>query len=802
MFSKLKLRAALVATVALVSLVSSAPAAHAGDAHFEGISEDGGVAVFSTEDKLVPGDADIKRDVYVRAFEAGFGYVTREASIGPTGGNDAFAAQFLAIDPGGERVFFSTNERLTAEDKDSATDIYARDLSQNETQLVSAGSASCAASGCGNANIDVGPVSGGVVDDGNDVYFVSSERLSPQDTDESPDVYVRDLGAETTTLVSTAGSPCSGSCGAGAKQAVFQAASADGAKAIFTTSESLVSADTDSESDLYEHDLGSGETKLVSTPGAGPGACPVGLSCEPSNSGISADGSHVFFETNERISAQDSDQSQDVYEWSGGSASLVSRGSTGGNGAANALFEGSSADGDEVFFATAEQLVAADTDSAQDVYVRRGGSSTELVSAGDPSCAALSCGNGSSPALLQWVSADGSLAVLSTAEALTAADGDARADVYSRVLPGGPTTLVSAPGPTCTDPLCGDAERNASFSGASADGSHLLFVTAEALAPPATADPSAPGDRDEQVDVYDRGGGTTTLISAGQLTGSGPFTGNGPFDAQLQGVSADGSVDFFVSKEQLTGEDGDAFEDVYMRSGGGTLLVSRGNDVELEAELAPPGPLLIGTTPESPGSSTTPKIYGTEPVDSRVKLYASGDCSGEAVATGSAAALNGAGIPVSVTPGSRTTFRAVAEANGFVSPCSGEVTYRQREEEPPLEEGSGSGGGGIPARLVPKTQEPGPLVRISYAIPQTRITFGPAAKTRIRRPVFRFTDETGQLGTSFICKVDRDRWKPCGSPFQLKKLRFGKHTFQVKGMNEGGGWEPKPIKRGFKVVAR
>ncbi len=802
MFAKQKLRATLAALAAISALAFAAPAAYSADAHYEGISADGGVAVFSTTDKLVAGDTDVQRDVYVRDFEEGFGYVTREASLGPTGGNDAFAAQFLAIDPLGEKVFFSTRERLAAADKDTATDIYVRDLESNTTTLVSAGSAACASSGCGNGDVDAGAVDGGVVDGGNEVFFISGEKLTPGDNDESADVYMRDLAAGTTTLVSVAGSPCSGTCGSGAKPAFFQGASEGGSEAIFTTAESLAGTDADTEADLYERNLSSGETKLVSTPGTCPvvptPAPPHELDCTPANSGISADGSHVFFETNERISAGDGDDAQDVYDWSGGIASLVSTGPAGGDGTANALFEGSSADGSEVFFATGEKLLAADTDSVQDIYVRRDGSSTELVSAGDPSCAVSSCGNGSSPALLQWISADGSIAVLGTAEPLTAEDGDAKADVYSRALPGGPTALVSRPGPTCTDPACGDGNHDASFSGASADGSHIFFVTAEALAPPAAGDPTGPGDRDERTDAYGRSGGVTSLVSAGQLTGSGPYSGNGAFDAQLQGASDDGAANFIVTKEQLTAEDSDVGDDVYMRAGGGTLLVSRANDAALEAELAPPGPMLEGTDPESPDAATSIRVFGTEPVEgATIKLYSTANCTGEPVATGTAAQLEAPGIHVLVGLESATTFRAIAESEGFVSPCSGEVFYRQWDEEF-FEEGGGGGG------LHPLPKAPaglGPLIPIPHEVPQTRITFGPAFKTRLHRPVFRFTDATGQQDTTFICKLDRKAWKSCSSPLKLPKVSLGKHLLRVKGVNAVGAWEANPTKRAFKLVA-
>lgn len=794
MSTKLKLRAAVLAVIALCATVFAAPVAHAADARYEGISEAGGVAVFSTTDKLVSGDTDNQRDVYARDFEEGLGYVTRAVSLGPTGGNDAYAAQFLAIDPAGEEIFFSTRERLTSDDKDSAEDIYVRDLGESTTGLVSVGAASCAASGCGNANVDASAAAEGIVDGGDRVFFVSSERLAAADSDASPDVYLRDREADTTLLVSAAGSPCAGSCGSGAQPVVFQGASVDGTKAIFTTVESLFAADSDAATDLYERELNSSETKLVSTPGSGSEPCPAGKKCEPVNSHIARSGAHVFFETIERIAASDSDASQDVYDWSAGTANVASVAPASGNGIANALYKGSSADGSRVFFSTVEALLGSDTDSAEDVYVRSAGVSTELVSAGDPSCAGSNCGNGSAPASLEWVSADGSMAILSTAEALTAGDGDGQADVYSRALPGGPTVLVSRPGMTCTDPECGDGDHSSGFAGSSADGTHLFFVTDEALVPPVSGDPSGQGDADEQTDVYERSGGTTTLVSLGQPNEVGTYRGNEAMPAQLRAASAEGTHAFFTTDEQLTEADPDGDEDLYMRSEGVTRLVSRGNDSELEAELAPPGPVLVGTDPESPDPSTSPRVFGFEPVEALIKLYPTADCSGEPVATGSAEELEEPGIEVTVAAGSTTTFRATAEAGGFISSCSGVVTYTQN--------GSGSSsGGGVVSKPSKKVESSGliPIV-FSYETPQTRITFGPASKTRMRRPVFRFTDSTGQPGTKFTCRVDRQRWQSCGSPIKLQKLSRGKHVFRVKGVNAVGVWQEKPTKRSFKLV--
>jgi Tol biopolymer transport system component len=780
-----------VSLAALLALLAIAPAARAEDARYEGISADGSVAFFSTRDKLVPGDTDTRRDIYARSYDEGVGgYVTREVSFGPTGGNNAFDAQYLGADEAGVQVFFSTNERLTAADKDTATDIYVRDLKKNTTTLVSQGDVSCAQSGCGNANSDVGAVPGGVVADGSRVYFATAERLSAADEDDAVDVYVRDLESGTTRLVSAGDPSCTGGhCGNGSAPAFFQGVSADGEKMLFTTAEGLVTGDGDGAVDLYEHDLESGATRLVSTPGT----CPV-ADCTPVYGGTSGNGSHVFFETNERLSGEDTDSSQDVYDWSGGTATLASQGPTGGNGADNALFAGSSPDGEAVFFETKEKLVGADADAAQDVY-RRSGGTTTLVSHGAASCAGTDCGNGDFDAAVvrsngvpSGVFDDGNKVFFLSSEELASEDEDESFDVYVRDLGEGTTTLVSRADASCVVPDCGSGPHDANFVAASTDGSLAFFITAESL---------LPADADEQTDVYERSGGTTTLVSTGSVNG------NGPYDAQLQGVSQDGSRAFFVTDERLTGEDADSNQaDVYSRSATGTLLVSAGNDPALE--LGPPPPQLERTDPPSPDPSTEPRVIGSEPASAAIKLYSTPDCSGEPVATGDAEQLASGGIPAVVAPASTTAFRATAEAEGFTSDCANPpLLYSQQDLTPPPppppssggESGSGSTAGGTAGGRA--TSNGG---GIAYVTPATRITFGPAFKTRVRRPVFRFTDSTGQPGTSFFCKLDRRGWRACSSPFRLDRLHSGRHSFSVEAVNALGAGEAQPATRRFKLV--
>ena len=56
-------------------------------------------------------------------------------------------------------------------------------------------------------------------------------------------------------------------------------------------------------------------------------------------------------------------------------------------------------------------------------------------------------------------------------------------------------------------------------------------------------------------------------------------------------------------------------------------------------------------------------------------------------------------------------------------------------------------------------------------------------------------------GVTFECKVDKGQFASCTSPFTTQKLSKGKHTFQVRATNSGGG-VGNAAKAPFKVVKR
>jgi hypothetical protein len=470
--------------------------------------------------------------------------VTDRVSTGPAGGNGPSPASSQGISVDGSHVWFTTSERLVSADTDASyQDVYER--VGGTTSLVSVGSTAGSPTNPPNASY------AGAAWDGSRVFFTTPERLEPTDTDDTIDVYERSGGV--TRLVSAP--PIGGV--AAAVDANFVAASEDGSRVFFRTTESLVAADTDGIQDIYERSGGTTTTLVSIGPTGGNSIPPVGGPATLDT--ISRDGTRAFFHTVESLVASDTDTVADVYERAGGTTTLISTGpgASGGNGPYGVSFAVASADGSRVIFMSDEALVDADADTClsgpcnlTDIYERAGGTTT-LVSTGPTG------GNGRFSAFLNAVSQDATHVFFSTAEALVSGDTDNNLfDVYDRS--GGTTTQISV-GPTGGN---GDYSVNG-VNGLSADGTRAFFTTDERL---------VASDTDSTNDVYERAGGATSLVS------TGPDGGNRTFAATFADVSADGSRVFFKTNEPLVSADTDAgASDVYERMGGTTTtLVSTG----------------------------------------------------------------------------------------------------------------------------------------------------------------------------------------------------------------------------------
>ena len=185
-----------------------------------------------------------------------------------------------------------------AEDADTTTDLYER--AGSTTTLI-------------GSNGPVGATSKASHRTARHVFFTTTESLDPDDTDTSQDLY--EQSGSTTTLIGSNG----------ALGATYEGASQDGTRVFFTTSEALVVGDTDSTQDVYEQS-GSTATLLSTGPTGGNGAFGATFG------GASKDGAFTFFTTFESLVPQDLDTDSDLYERSGSVTTLISHGTTAGSG--------------------------------------------------------------------------------------------------------------------------------------------------------------------------------------------------------------------------------------------------------------------------------------------------------------------------------------------------------------------------------------------------------------------------------------------------------------------------------------
>jgi hypothetical protein len=164
---------------------------------------------------------------------------------------------------------------------------------------------------------------------------------------------------------------------------------------------------------------------------------------------------------------------------------------------------------------------------------------------------------------------------------------------------------------------------------------------------------------------------TYSTLTAGSTEGS-PRSG-APFTHGLTGAGAIAGQWNDLTATPVNPPEGVAVCEVAeeaMEGPGGFWFVQAG-------DVAPPSaPQLTSTNPASPNPSGTPRIRGTAEAGSTVRVYASSNCAGAPVATGSATELAAPGIRVGVKEGVTAAFSATAtDAAGNTSACSAAVSY-------------------------------------------------------------------------------------------------------------------------------
>jgi len=246
-------------TTTLVSPRETAIAGGDGDSGSPSISADGRRVAFVTKSKsLDPRDTDALDDVYVRDLDTN---ETTLASVSTGGVKGNFESTRVSISGDGKRVAFGSNaSNLDPADTEQASDVFVRDLEAGTTVLVSR------ATGVAGADSNAAAVSSSLSADGRFVVF-SSAATNLDPPPHSTHVFVRDLDANTTTVISRA----TGAAGAkGNNNSGGPSLSGDGRWVAFASvATNLSPDDTDSMTDIYVRDRLLDVTSLQSRGSAG-----------------------------------------------------------------------------------------------------------------------------------------------------------------------------------------------------------------------------------------------------------------------------------------------------------------------------------------------------------------------------------------------------------------------------------------------------------------------------------------------------------------------------------------------------
>jgi len=244
-------------------------------------SANGRVVFTSTSAKLVPGDTNGHRDVFVRDLATGTTTLVSTGLNGLPANNDSDDASISA--DGRYVAFGSLASNLVAGDTNGFSDVFVRDLETGTTTRLSVPPGGAQANGH-SALGSPAMISA----NGRFVAFSSTaQNLAPGKPSFTREVYVADREAGTVVRASV---PQGGGWANGASDAA--SVSNDGVVAFQSAASNLVANDGNGARDVFLRDTSAGATLLVShapTGDAANGASSAGLP------GITPDGTRVVF---------------------------------------------------------------------------------------------------------------------------------------------------------------------------------------------------------------------------------------------------------------------------------------------------------------------------------------------------------------------------------------------------------------------------------------------------------------------------------------------------------------------------
>jgi uncharacterized repeat protein (TIGR01451 family) len=325
------------------------------------ISGDGRFVAFGSNATNLIAGGNLPFNIFVHDRQTG---ITEIVSVSSNGSQSEGFSSAPAISDDGRFVAFDSDAtNLVQGDQNNTTDVFRHDRDTGETILISVNSA-----GQQGDNSSHAPA---ISADGRFVVFHANSSLAPEDTNQQTDVYIRDVQAGITTLVSIG---FDGS--AGNNTSFIQDINGDGRFVAFVSdSTNLIPNDVqDFEANVYVRDLVAGTTELVSVGSDGTRAN-VGFFDRPS---ISADGRYVAFSTITSLVAEDTRPfSLDIYlrDRQAGTTELISVNSDEVPGNGRSEGPSVSADGQFVAFESDSSNIVSPDEPAgffpdEDIFVR------------------------------------------------------------------------------------------------------------------------------------------------------------------------------------------------------------------------------------------------------------------------------------------------------------------------------------------------------------------------------------------------------------------------------------------------
>jgi len=338
------------------------------------------------------------------------------------------AVNYVGSTSNGRTVYLTSNEQLTSEDHDTSKDLYQWQEGSANLKLISVGeggsgnSDECAASWTEKCGVEIisfasyakfpgGEGGNGVSDNfiasgSGDVYFESPEQLLPAKGEPGQvNLYAYRKGAlryvttmEPKPVCQTEVNGLEQFCSSGPVARIQ--VTPDGSHMALVTNSHITSYDSGEHSEMYVYDPESGQISCASC--RPDGKAPVSEVLASQNGLFQTDDGRVFFSTSDGLVPQDTDEREDVYEYTEGKASLITDAN---NAKIVGLMEGGSyisftglqsrpglvsvsANGTDVYFATLSNLVTQDHNGSETkIYDARtgGGFPAERT---PPDCAA------------------------------------------------------------------------------------------------------------------------------------------------------------------------------------------------------------------------------------------------------------------------------------------------------------------------------------------------------------------------------------------------------------------------------